>query len=57
MTYTIKLLKEILVPSATNYKGQYFAILIGISVVCIAITYIVDIIRNNKEKKSEANEK
>ncbi len=57
MTYTIKLLKEILVPSATNYKGQYFAILIGISVVCIAITYIVDIIRNNKEKKAEANEK
>ena len=48
MTYTIKLLKEILVPTVTNYKGKYFAILISISLICIAITYAVDIFKKNK---------
>jgi putative membrane protein len=51
MTYTIKLLKEILIPSATNYKLEYFIILIAIIIVCTGITYIVDIVKKNKGKK------
>lgn len=50
MTYTIKLLKEILVPTATNYKGLYIGILIGITIVTLGITYIVDIIKSKKSK-------
>ena len=45
MTYSIKLLREILVPTATNFKAQYIGILIGISVVTFAITGVVDIIK------------
>jgi putative membrane protein len=52
MTYSIKLLREILVPTATNFKGQYIGILMGITVATLAITYIVDIIRNKKIKSN-----
>lgn len=56
MTYTIKLLKEILVPTVTNYKGLYIGILIGITIVTLGITYAVDIIRTkNKEANSSNN--
>lgn len=48
MTYSIKLLREILVPTATNFKIQYIGILIGISVVTFAITGVVDIIKKRK---------
>ena len=48
MTYSIKLFREILVPTATNFKGQYLGILVGITVVTLAITCIVDIIKNKK---------
>lgn len=48
MTYSIKLLREILVPTATNFKGQYIGILIGISVVTFVITGVVDIIKKRK---------
>ena len=48
MTYSIKLLREILVPTATNFKVQYIRILIGISVVTFAITGVVDIIKKRK---------
>ena len=48
MTYSIKLLREILVPTATNFKAQYIGILIGISVVTFAITGVVDIIKKRK---------
>lgn len=48
MTYSIKLLREILVPTATNFKVQYIEILIGISVVTFAITGVVDIIKKRK---------
>ena len=48
MTYSIKLLREILVPTATNFKVQYIGILIGISVVTFAITGVVDIIKKRK---------
>ena len=48
MTYSIKLFREILVPTATNFKGQYLGILVGITVVTLVITCIVDIIKSNK---------
>ena len=48
MTYSIKLLREILVPTAINFKVQYIGILIGISVVTFAITGVVDIIKKRK---------
>lgn len=55
MTYTIKLLKEILVPTVTNYKGLYIGILIGISIVTLGITYAVDIIRTKKKETNSIN--
>lgn len=48
MTYSIKLFREILVPTATNFKGQYLGILVGITAVALAITCIVDIIKSKK---------
>lgn len=48
MTYAIKLLREILVPTATNFKANYIGILIAISVILFIITEIVDIIKNKK---------
>ncbi len=51
MTYSIKLLREILVPTATNLKGIYMAILMGITIVTIIITYIVDIIKSKRQVK------
>lgn len=48
MTYSIKLLKEVLVPTATNFRPQYILILIGITLGTLLITYIVDIIRYKK---------
>ncbi len=54
MTYSIKLLREILIPTASNLKGNYIAILIGITVVTLIITYIVDLIRNKRNAKTSA---
>ena len=51
MTYSIKLLREILVPTASNFKGTYIGILIGIIAVTMLITFVVDII--NKRKNEE----
>ena len=51
MTYAIKLLKEILVPTATNFKGQYIVILIGITAACLVITTVVDIIKKNRKQE------
>ena len=48
MTYSIKLFREILVPTATNFKGQYLGILVGITAVTLAIACIVDIIKSKK---------
>ena len=48
MTYAIKLLKEILVPTQTNFKGQYIGILLGITIACLLITTVVDLIKKNK---------
>lgn len=49
MTYAIKLLREVLVPTASNFKGSYISILLCITVSTLIITYIVDIIRTKKE--------
>lgn len=51
MTYSIKLLREVLVPTASNFKGTYIGILVGIIAVTILITFVVDII--NKRKNEE----
>jgi putative membrane protein len=52
MTYSIKLLREILVPTASNFKGQYIGILIGITVVTLGITCTVDIIKKKRCKEA-----
>lgn len=51
MTYSIKLLREVLVPTASNFKGTYIGILVGITAVTMLITFVVDII--NKRKNEE----
>ena len=56
MTYSIKLFREILVPTASNFKGQYIAILGGITITTVAITYIVDFIRNRKNIANKVSE-
>lgn len=49
MTYSIKLLREILVPTASNFKEIYMLILSLISIFAIVVTVIVDKIKlNNK---------
>lgn len=55
MTYAIKLLKEILVPTASDFKGQYIAILIGISVAILAIMFIIDVIRLKQKDNKTSN--
>ena len=51
MTYAIKLLREVLVPTASNFKGSYISILLCITVSTLIITYIVDIIRDKIKSK------
>lgn len=48
MTYSIKLLREVLVPTASNFKGTYIGILVGIITVTMLITFVVDIINKRK---------
>ena len=49
ITYSIKLLREILVPTASNFKENYMLILSLISIFAIVVTVIVDKIKlNNK---------
>ena len=55
MTYSIKLLREILVPTATNFKNNYIMILIAITIFTLAVTYIVDIVKSKKQENTEAN--
>ncbi len=52
MTYSIKLLREILVPTASNLKGNYIVILLCITVITLIITYIVDIFKSKKKLKT-----
>lgn len=51
MTYSINLLREILIPTATNFTPKYLAILTTITIVCLAITYVADIIKSSIAKK------
>lgn len=51
MTYAIKLLREVLVPTASNFKGSYISILLCITVSTLIITYMVDIIRDKRKSK------
>ena len=51
MTYSIKLLREILVPTATNFKGEYIMILVAITVVLFGIATVVDLVKKNKVKE------
>lgn len=51
MTYSIKLLREILVPTATNFKGEYIMILVAITIVLFGITTVVDLVKKNKVKE------
>lgn len=53
MTYSINLLREILIPTATNFTPKYLMILLGITACCIVITYVCDIIKNNVLKKEQ----
>lgn len=51
MTYSINLLREILVPTEINFKAKYFGILIGITFVTLTITFVVDVVKNKKINK------
>lgn len=50
MTYCIKLLKEILIPTTTNFKGTYILILLLIILVSCTITVVCDILRKSKNE-------
>lgn len=54
MTYAINLLREILIPTATNFKLEYIGILLGINIAMIAITYCVDIMKIKLKKTKKA---
>ncbi len=57
MNYTIRLMKEALIKVDTGMVASNVGILIGISVVFIAITLIVDYIKTNYiDKKKDTNE-
>lgn len=55
MTYSIKLLREVLVPTATNFKSNYIMILLATTICTLVITYIVDIFKAKKQKESANN--
>ena len=50
MTYSIKIVKDLLIKTETNALWHNSLILIGFTVVCLAITFIVDVIKMNKAK-------
>lgn len=51
MTYSIKIVKDCLIGTDTSFLLQNNMILIGITIGCLAITAIVDIIKIKKAKK------
>ena len=55
MTYSIKLLRELLVPTDTNFKSKYIWILIAITMLTLGITYCVDVIKVKKGKDKMVN--
>lgn len=50
MTYSIKIVKDLLIKTEANALWHNSLILIGFTVVCLTITFIVDIIKMNKAK-------
>ena len=57
MTYTIKVFKECLISTSTNFIGKNTLVLIGFAVVLGVITLGVEIIKMKKEKKNAKNVK
>ena len=57
MTYAINLLREILIPTATNFKAEYIGLLLGINVAMVGITYCVDIIKIKLKKTKKSTNK
>ncbi len=55
MTYSIKLLREVLVPTATNFKSNYIMILFAITVCTLAITYGVDIFKAKRKTATDSS--
>ena len=55
MTYTIKVFKECLISTSTNFIGKNTLVLIGFAVVLGVITLGVEIIKMKKEKKNAKN--
>lgn len=53
MTYSIKIVKDLLIKTQTNAILHNSLILIGFTVVCLAITFVVDIIKMRKIKLEE----
>lgn len=56
MTYSINLIREILVPTDTNFKAKYIGILIGITLITLATTITVDIVKSKKQKAVDKKE-
>lgn len=53
MTYTIKLIKESVIKQEGNFAGRNIKVIIGYTVVCLAVTAIVEWIRRLKIKRKE----
>ena len=53
MTYSIKIVKDLLIKTETNALWHNSLILIGFTLACLAITFIVDIIKMNKAKNEK----
>ena len=56
MTYSIKIFKECLVSTSTNFIGKNTFILIGIGVVLGLITLCVEIVKRKQNKENSAKE-
>ena len=57
MTYTIKVFKECLISTSTNFIGKNTLVLIGFAVVLGVITLGVEIIKMKKEKNNAKDAK
>ena len=56
MTYTIKLIKESVIKQEGNFAGKNIAVIIGYTIVCLAVTAIVELIRRLKFKRKTEKE-
>ena len=53
MTYSIRIVKDLLIKTNTNAIWPNSLVLIGFTVVCLAITFVVDVIKMRKIKLEE----